>query len=256
MAIIGVDYSKGALWYRLKGTSENDNMSSNGFYPANAPSDHRLLFYGYGGNDTIQLAGGTRNSAIHGGNGNDSIKNWSGDAFINGGKGNDYIWNKGSNVVIGIGTNIAGSATDESGNDTIDNSGSNVSISSGTGNDSIKNNGSEVTINAGAGRDTIISSGSDVVINSGGASDYIEGFDEDDSLEGVTYNYLTVAGNDVLLVGDKATVTVANGTKLERFIVNDKDISSQILKNIYNDKSNIKITAPITTTPLIISVIK
>ena len=99
-----------------------------------------------------------------------------------------------------------------------------------------------MTINAGAGRDTIINSGSNVVINSGGGSDYIEGFDEDDSLEGVTYNYLTVAGNDVLLIGDKSTVTVANGTVLERFIVNDKDISSQIPKDIYNDKSNIKIS--------------
>ena len=37
MANIGVS-PNGQFWYRLKGTNENDQMSSTGIYPASAPS--------------------------------------------------------------------------------------------------------------------------------------------------------------------------------------------------------------------------
>ena len=97
MANIGVSYEGGITrptiysgsWWILKGTKENDNITSSGTYPANE-TDHELRMYGYGGNDTIQLGNGHKPSAIYGGNGNDSIKNWSSDAFING----DRYWYK------------------------------------------------------------------------------------------------------------------------------------------------------------------
>lgn len=73
MAYIGVDHKGGAIgdtnssgfWYILKGTKENDVMSDSGIYPA-GETDHELIFYGYGGNDTIKLANGHKKSAIYG----------------------------------------------------------------------------------------------------------------------------------------------------------------------------------------------
>ena len=99
MAIIGVDAKKGANWYFIEGTNEDDFMTSSGEYPA-GQEDHGLVFYGNGGNDKITNS--HPKSDIYGGTGDDSIENWADEVLIRGGNviGHSTV-NSGNDVSVG-----------------------------------------------------------------------------------------------------------------------------------------------------------
>lgn len=245
MAVIGVD-PLSSTWWRLKGTSENDIMSSNGTYPADE-TDRALVFYGYAGNDTITNA--QDKSTIDGGKGNDSIINYASNVSINAGAGNDYISNTGSGSrVISMVNAVAILGGD--GDDTVNNSGENVLINAGTGNDFISNNNSDVTIASGTGNDYIYNVGANVLFKYTSGNDYIEGFDESCTLQiddGIFFNGASSNGWDIFLTIGEYVVTLAGAAGLESlnicqgYLGRDK-VNVVVGKRIYNETSKKVIT--------------
>lgn len=196
MAVISVNWSLASgAWYKLKGTSENDIMSSDGIYPYN-DSDHYLLFYGYGGNDTITNSDSHDKSGIYGGAGADSILNHSTDVTIDGGADNDTIGSyggKSSKIDGGSGNDYILNTWHNENNTSSDDS----TLIGGSGDDSIYNYGGDrVSISGGDGNDTIGSYG--------GENSKIDGGAGDDSIEN-----LWRSEDDT--TGDKSTLTGGEG---------------------------------------------
>lgn len=112
-------------------------------------SNNGIVFYGDGGNDTIN--GGAGNDALYGGTGNDYLYGNDGDDILDGGEGNDYLNGGNGNDTYIFGRNY--------GTDIIENyDGNNKVVLSGIDPDEVtftKTNQSELTVSINGSEDKL-----------------------------------------------------------------------------------------------------
>ncbi|MBE8949658.1 MAG: calcium-binding protein [Quinella sp. 3Q1] len=130
---------------------------------------------------------------------------------------------------------------------------SSVSVEGSSGDDYIENSGDNVTIDAGAGDDSIDNRDYNVLFKykSGDGNDFIDGFNDTSTLQ-ITSGTIDKAisdGENLFLTVGKGTISLMGAAWLESWnVVNAKgnpisfDVDDGKAKNIYNDKSNIKIS--------------
>jgi uncharacterized repeat protein (TIGR03803 family) len=191
-----------------------------------------VRFFGYGGNDSVRLAGSlTINAAITGGDGNDNVSLGSGNNTVTLGNGNDTVLTGNGSDVIALG-NGSDTARTGSGNKTITagdgrdtiaaRTGADV-VTLGGGDDSVSLGGGNNTVTLGNGNDRVVTgSGSDVIVLGGGSDSVVTGSgnktitagDGKDTVAGGTgADVVTLGGGSdhVLLGNGNNTVTLGNG---------------------------------------------
>lgn len=127
-----------------------------------------IRIYGYGGNDTINLANFSRSASIYGGDGDDQLTGGSGHDRIFGGLGED--------IIDGL-----------AGNDTIYGDAGDDQIVGGSGNDLLFGGAGYDLIDGGAGDDYIEADEGDDTILGGSGNDYLDGgtgYDEINAADG------------------------------------------------------------------------
>ncbi len=134
-----------------------------------------VLFYGYAGNDNLQLANSlTVNATISAGDGNDNIQAGGGNSTVTLGQGNDNVQlgggndtttlgNGNDNVTLGNGNNVV---TLGNGNDNVTVGNGNNVVVTGNGNDNIQAGNGDNLIAAGLGQHNVqVGNGSNILID-------------------------------------------------------------------------------------------
>jgi hypothetical protein len=166
---------------------------------------NKLVAYGRGGNDTIQMTNVTLAGEIYGEANDDYISGYHGSDLLVGGDGNDRLLG-GEGVNTLWGDNVGEQSLAAGGNDI---------LSSGSGADTAYGGGGIDTINVGAGDDYVFGGFGNDTIDGMDGHDRLYGGEGDDTITGYTGNDLLAgnggndklygkSGNDVLIGGDGA----------------------------------------------------